>query len=148
MPQKKFIIQPSNMLLIFLIFIHIGVVPILWFLLNFLILKSMCIICLGAHFFISWRKYFKHRKIQEISLNMDKTWSLRSNTELVYEATLGGSSVVTNFVLLLHFWTFKDKIAKKRAKFLPVIIFRDALAVEDFRQLKVILRTSKCLLHP
>jgi hypothetical protein len=143
MSQKKFIIQASNTLLIFLFFIHIGAVTILFFLLNSLILKSIFIICLEIHFFICWHKYHKQRKIREIFLNLDKKWSLRNKDGFITEANLGGSSVATNFVLLLHFWFFEETANKKRKKFLPVIIFHDSMPKEDFRWLKVILKTSK-----
>jgi len=71
----------------------------------------------------------------EVAWNEDDGWRVRYGAQEELAVRLLGTSVVTTMITILHFKTEQGKRHE-------VVVFRDALDAEEYRLLRVILRTA------
>jgi hypothetical protein len=115
----------------FLIVITIFTTILIWLCLSLsLVLKIAGIIFLLAYGIHLFRN---RQPIKTIKYNGE--WSIERNNILT-EASLQGDSIVTGYVSILRF-----RIVGSR-RTLSCVIFRDALQMDEYRQLLVILRMT------
>lgn len=137
----KFIIGKSKLLLLSLLFIYIGAITIV-LCLHFIVMCKivLLLLCLSSMVYV-WRKYVlltTANAIVEISCAADGAWFVRNNKNELTKVCLCGDSIVSNLLILINL-----KLENAKKKHASTIIFRDAMAADNFRRLKVRLTTLR-----
>lgn len=138
--MPKFVLKNSNLKIALLLFVYVGALICVillhrvwqaWVIL--LVIFSVEIFCYLARQKIFALEYFP----------ASGNWDLYfAHAEEKRTAILLGSSVVTAGVLVLHF-NVADNSRNKKHRFIPAVIFVDALSRDDFRRLKVQVVTAR-----
>lgn len=134
--HQQFELQFSFCSLLFFVFIHLGAIVVIAFLIMSLLIKILLIILvlISLIFVISFHVIrclpFAIVKFKSQEKNI---WVLQNKRGHIFEAVLRGNSICTVYFVLLNF-----KVSA--SKFFSVIIFPDSMGGDDFRKLRIQLR--------
>lgn len=140
MLNYRYELKRSLYLLFLLLVVHLGAIatlglyPISWWM-GFIV-SGYCLFSLGWS--LDTHHWFNLRSSPMIRFwqNHDGTWTLEARNGKIFFAKLIGDSVSTLALVVLHF-----KLLEKRKK-ISVIILPDTLQKDEFRRLRVQLRTT------
>jgi hypothetical protein len=138
--MQTYHIHRSDLLFIFLIVIYGGaivcVVLLPW---AFSWKCLLCFFCGGGFYYQYWHYILFRAGNSYIGLSYvgEKKWHLYNNQQDCITVLLQKSSVVWKYCIVLH---FRDEITRR---FCSLVIFCDAMSLQQFHKLKVCVRTAK-----
>lgn len=133
-------IHRSRVVIFLLIFIYGGASCCVLLLPFYFLWKLLLLFfCVSSFIYQSWRYIYFCGKNAYVELTYigGEKWRLCSCQQKESIVLLQKSSVVWSHCIILH---FRNEISQR---FLVLLIFSDAMSVQDFRRLKVCVRTAK-----
>lgn len=133
-------IYRSRVLIFFLVFIYGGASGCVFLLPFYFLWKFLLLFfCVGSFIYQSWHYIYFCGKNSYMKLTYigGGKWHLCDRQQKEAIVLLQKSSVVWSHCIILH---FRSELSRR---FLALLIFGDAMSVQDFRQLKVCVRTAK-----
>lgn len=136
---NKFYFYPSRFCMGLLLLTHVAAMlcvfalPLKWW--AYLLIAIVLLASLVYYIELTVR-YTLKRSIRRIEYKDKQHWFI-SDSQQAYPATLLGDSVVTRYLLVLTFKLGDKKLRR------TVIVFKDALTAEAFRQLRLLCLQQK-----
>jgi len=128
MPNYPFFLKPSRYSLLLLFVAYLGAIIITLVLSMPIWLKwALVASCLFSLIFTLYNPL----TIVSLQKNEDDSWQLYDRKNRLWTGKLQGNSICTTILIILNF-----KVAEKRRS-LSVVIWRDALKKDEFRELRV-----------
>lgn len=135
--QSRFKLKPSAVLGVISSLSHIGAVFSICFIPIFVLAKIALTFCIITSFVVVIRIYvllYGDRTIIEFWPDREGAWCLKRNSSELVSAVICYPVFVSSYIIIINF-TLKGKWLK-----ISVPICKDALAGDDFRKLKMLLR--------
>ena len=119
----------SNYLLFYLLLLHVFVAVCLIATLDgvLLCLSFVVLLIVGAFYFGHYFGFFSSDRIDALQCVLGKQWCLFTVEGVARNVLLSGSSVITRYVIVLHF------IERHTQKKYPVLLFPDSLPKDQIR---------------
>lgn len=99
-------------------------------------IKLLIVLAVISSYWFIWQRYMNASYPYTLLYNDARGWELMDAKQQVYPVSIGGSSVTTPAIIILHL-QLEDRTRR------VMIIVRDAVSEEDFRQLRVQLKISR-----
>ena len=139
---KSIIIKPSIQLIIFITFIHLGGMGCLFFIAVPKFIVSILVFVIGVSLYLSWRDLFflqSPKSIIKITLlnSEENIWEMVTKDQKILSGKLRRDTFVSKHLILLRIDLLQHRFTTS------IVLTSDALSMDDWRQLQVILRGFK-----